>query len=67
MYKKNTDELYYFHLDVMGSLVAITDESGILLESRNYDPWGKPRNPQTLSYTLSNPFGGSSSFFLYID
>ncbi len=60
MYKKNTDELYYFHLDVMGSLVAITDESGILLESRNYDPWGKPRNPQTLAYTLSNPFGGSS-------
>ena len=63
MYKKNTDELYYFHLDVMGSLVAITDESGILLESRNYDPWGKPRNPQTLAYTLSNPFGGSSSSY----
>ncbi|MFY8107671.1 MAG: RHS repeat domain-containing protein [Bacteroidia bacterium] len=63
MYKKNTDELYYFHLDVMGSLVAITDESGILLESRNYDPWGKPRNPQTLSYTLSNPFGESSSSY----
>ena len=63
MHKKNTDQLYYFHLDVMGSLVAITDESGILLESRNYDPWGKPRNPQTLAYTLSNPFGGSSSSY----
>jgi RHS repeat-associated protein len=60
MHKKNTDQLYYFHLDVMGSLVAITNESGILLESRNYDPWGKPRNPQTLTYALSNPFGGSS-------
>jgi RHS repeat-associated protein len=47
----------------MGSLVAITDESGILLESRNYDPWGKPRNPQTLAYTLSNPFGGSNSSY----
>ncbi len=47
----------------MGSLVAITDESGILLERRNYDPWGKPRNPQTLAYTLSNLFAGTLDVF----
>ncbi len=38
----------------------------MLLESRNYDPLGKPIDPQTLSYTLSNPFGGSSSTYAMI-
>ncbi len=31
MNKKNTDELYYFHLGMIESLVAISDESGVLI------------------------------------
>jgi|GEM_PF-899267 len=33
----------YFHRDHLGSLIAITDEVGILLEEFSFDAWGKRR------------------------
>jgi RHS repeat-associated protein len=35
----------YFHKDHLGSIVAITDETGVVLERLSYDPWGKRRHP----------------------
>src|SRR6266849_4743277 len=35
----------YFHSDNLGSIVALTDETGALAESESYDPWGKRRYP----------------------
>jgi len=34
----------YFHTDHLGSIIAITDETGTVLERRSYDAWGKRRN-----------------------
>jgi RHS repeat-associated protein len=37
----------YFVLDHLGSTVALTDETGTLVESDAYDAWGKARNATT--------------------
>lgn len=34
----------YFHSDHLGSIVAISDDAGHLLERLSYDPWGKRRH-----------------------
>ena len=36
---------YYFHSDLLGSLVSISNSSGKIIESRSYDAWGRRRNP----------------------
>ncbi|MDD4921021.1 MAG: RHS repeat-associated core domain-containing protein [Bacteroidales bacterium] len=41
----NADSLLYGYSDNQGSLIALTDESGNVLESYAYDPWGQRRNP----------------------
>ena len=38
-------ELRYLHRDALGSVNAITDEQGQLVERLAYDPWGKRRYP----------------------
>ncbi|MDD3861259.1 MAG: hypothetical protein PHW83_13785 [Bacteroidales bacterium] len=40
-------ELYYTITDHLGSIVAIADEDGEILEEQRYDPWGVYRNPLT--------------------
>jgi RHS repeat-associated protein len=50
------EKLYYLHLDYQGSIKAITNEQGNIVEQRDYDAWGRPRNPNTLNYTAANPF-----------
>jgi RHS repeat-associated protein len=55
--KNGEDEnFYYLHLDYQGSIRAITNEQGNIVEQRDYDAWGRPRNPVTLNYTAANPF-----------
>jgi len=39
------DSLLFMHKDHLGSLVALTDYSGNVLERYAYDPWGNRRNP----------------------
>ena len=51
----SNNQLYYLHTDYQNSLLAITDNNGTVVEERNYDAWGRPRNPQTLAYEI-NPF-----------
>jgi RHS repeat-associated protein len=38
-----TETMYYVHKDYLGSISAITDASGNLVESLSYDPWGRRR------------------------
>jgi len=46
MVKQGTSQtMYYIHKDYLGSLTAISDATGNLIESLSYDPWGRRRNP----------------------
>jgi RHS repeat-associated protein len=44
-----TDSLLYGYTDNQSSLIALTDESGTVLERYAYDPWGNRRNPEDWS------------------
>ncbi len=59
IYKSNTDELFYLHLDYQGSLMAISNLSEDVIERRSYDAWGRPREPNTWSYDLGAAFAGA--------
>jgi len=39
------DSLLYTYTDNLGSLIALTDESGNIVERYAFDPWGTRRNP----------------------
>jgi len=41
------NHLYYLHQDYQGSLLAVTDESGGIVQRYAYDPWGRRRDPGT--------------------
>ncbi len=43
-------QLYYVHKDYLGSILAITDEEGKLVEEYSFDAWGRRRNPKDWSY-----------------
>jgi len=39
------EKLYYLHKDYQGTTLAVTDESGDVLQRYAYDPWGRRRDP----------------------
>ena len=39
------DSLLFGYADYQGSLIALTDQNGTVLERYAYDPWGQRRNP----------------------
>lgn len=39
------ETLYYGYNDYQGSLIALANETGTVVERYAYDPWGKRRNP----------------------
>ena len=41
----DTQQLYYSYTNYQGSLIALTDENGTVVERYAYDPWGARRNP----------------------
>jgi len=43
--------LYYTYTDYLGSLIALTNESGTVVERYAYDPWGARRNPTNWTQT----------------
>jgi RHS repeat-associated protein len=60
IYKSNTDEIFYLHLDNQGSLMAISNTDGDVVEKRSYDAWGRPRNPDIIwMYDQTSTFGGA--------
>lgn len=48
----------YLHRDHLGSVVALTDSAGAVIERYAYDPWGKRRDPGT----WATPAPGTFSF-----
>ena len=45
IYIVHNDLIGVFHYDYQGSLLALTNEAGTVVERYAYDPWGKRRNP----------------------
>ena len=39
-----TNTTAYYHTDHLGSIIAITNDAGTVVERRSYDAWGKRRN-----------------------
>lgn len=42
---KGVDSLLYTYTDYQGSLIALTDANGTVVEKYAYDPWGARRDP----------------------
>jgi len=49
----SSDSLLYGYFDYQGSLIALTDANGNVLERYAYDPWGQRRNPSDWRQTDS--------------
>jgi RHS repeat-associated protein len=41
------EALYFVHKDHLGSVLQLTNESGVVVETRSYDAWGSPRKIET--------------------
>jgi YD repeat-containing protein len=52
VFVNGTEHIYYSYADFQGSLIALTDESGNVVERYAYDPWGARRNPD--NWTLAD-------------
>lgn len=51
--KQNNQYQYYFtYKDNLGTIIAITDVNGNIVEEFNYDAWGVKRNPENWTYEL---------------
>ncbi len=45
--KDGVGNLYHAYTDFQGSLLALTDKNGSVVERYAYDPWGKRRDPES--------------------
>jgi RHS repeat-associated protein len=52
-----TASLRYFHHDQLGSVAAVTDEAGTVIERMAYDPWGKRRGADGVADTTDSLVG----------
>ncbi|MEZ4772743.1 MAG: FG-GAP-like repeat-containing protein [Bacteroidia bacterium] len=48
----STDTYYYAYTDHLGSILTLTSNTGAIVAEQNFDPWGRPRNPTTWTYSL---------------
>ncbi len=56
------DKLYYSYSDYQGSLIALTNENGNVVQRYAYDPWGARRNPANWTLPGSPPVGDLGGF-----
>jgi RHS repeat-associated protein len=47
-------EMKYVYTDHLGSITAVTSETGTILARMNFDSWGRRRNSQNYSYISAN-------------
>jgi len=47
----NAGQIYYLYKDHLGSITAITNATGTVVERRSFDAWGRLRNPDNWNYT----------------
>jgi len=54
---------YYYHYDGLGSVKAITDSSGNVIESYTYDVYGKPTIYNTIGKEIPESQVGNDFLF----
>ncbi len=58
-------QLYYLHCDYQGSIYAISDEFGSVVEYLNYDPWGNRRDPSDWTRNVINGWSPNPNMLLF--
>jgi len=53
--ENSTARLYYAYTDYLGSLTALTDKNGNIVERQAFDPWGNRRNPNDWTSLVTTP------------
>ena len=46
----NAPDYYFTYTDHLGSILRVTNGTGIIIADQNFDAWGRKRNPSTLDY-----------------
>jgi RHS repeat-associated protein len=46
----NKNGFYYAHTDHLGSVLALSNSTGTIVERYAYDPWGRRKDPETGAY-----------------
>lgn len=54
---KPATSISYFHHDRLGSIAAVSNEAGAIVERMAYDPWGKRRYPSGTNDKLDDIYG----------
>ena len=49
--ENGSDAFYYTYTDHLGSIVAVTNNTGGVVAEQNFDAWGRKRNTTTWAYT----------------
>jgi RHS repeat-associated protein len=60
----NPGTLYFTHTDHLGSIVAIANSQGTIINEQNFDAWGRRRDANNFTY-LANGSNGSLPKWLY--
>jgi len=50
---EKNNQMYYYHADGLGSIIALSGQSGALVQTYDYDSFG---NPKTTTQTVTQPY-----------
>ncbi|GIZ07745.1 RHS repeat-associated core domain-containing protein [Flavobacterium sp. UMI-01] len=61
------DKKYYLHRDYLGSIIAISDETGAAIERRLFDAWGNLAKLQQNGAAITLPTDGTAGGLMLLD
>ncbi|KIQ17283.1 hypothetical protein RT99_19320 [Flavobacterium sp. MEB061] len=62
-----TDKKYYLHRDYLGSIIAISDNTGAAVERRQFDAWGNLAKLQKNGVAVTLPTNGTGAALMMLD
>ena len=61
------DKKYYLHRDYLGSIIAISDNTGTAVERRQFDAWGNLAKLQKNGVAITLPTNGTGAGLMMLD
>ncbi|MEP6930183.1 MAG: RHS repeat-associated core domain-containing protein, partial [Flavobacterium sp.] len=61
------DKKYYLHRDYLGSIIAISDNTGTAVERRQFDAWGNLAKLQKNGVAVTLPTNGTGAALMILD